>query len=104
MDKKGVEGRARIFTILLKSAWGGLSRDSVDGGLDPGPGEVVAHGQCDHDEKPEETAGDDNPGQPGTITNMHEIQDDQGCFAHSDCESRDGVESPQVNQSHFDRD
>ena len=69
MEKKGVNGRAKTCTMPLQD------EISVDRCLDPSPGEVVTHGQSDHNGQPKEAASDDNPGQPGAVADMHKIKD-----------------------------
>ena len=72
--------------------------------LDPGPGEVVTHGQGDHDGQPEEAATYHYPGQPGAVADMHKIQNHQGSLADSNGKSYHRIDFPQVNHRNFDRD
>src|SRR5579884_1319423 len=63
----------------------------------PMAGELVCHGEADHDAEPEKCADNDDARESRVVLHMHEEQYDEKHFGDSDGESDDGVPTAEIN-------
>src|ERR1051325_1052693 len=67
---------------------------------EPAAAEVVAEGQGEEDQEPEEAGSDDDPCQARAIANVHEVEYDECGLDTGDGQSHNCVQDPaQINQS-----
>src|SRR6187200_2417162 len=64
----------------------------------PGPGQVVAEGECQQDSQPEDAADHDRPGEPRTVLHVHEEQDHQRRLHAGDRQRDHRVEYAKVDE------
>ncbi len=60
---------------------------------------IIAHCEINHDGKPDEARGDENPRKTRAVTNVHEEKDYQEHFKNGDCERSDDVQRAEVETS-----
>src|ERR1700737_2475434 len=65
--------------------------------LDPGPGNVVAHGHEEHDGEPKDRSDDDELGALGAVFCVHEVEDDERGFEDGDGQGDDDIEAGEIS-------
>ena len=67
-------------------------------------GEIIAKSQVDHDQKPDETCGYEDPGAAFTVADVHKIENHKEHFGDCDGDGSDGVEWAKIEFSNTPSD
>ena len=67
--------------------------------LHPVASQIIAQGEINHNQQPDETSGDEDPSQPGAVADVHEDENNEEHFRDGDGEGGDDVEGSEVELS-----
>jgi len=67
-------------------------------------GEVIAQRENDHNQEPEKSRGDEDPGEARAVAHVHEIEQHQQRFARCNREREVNIQPAGVVKSHVDGD